>query len=92
MHKQLQVEIVLEKKSLGRLKNPQEIQSCNSQLSGPHTNVQLPGPRTIIQLLNLLIISNYQLQGPRTSYQLLYVLIILKPRTKLRTTIRPHTL
>ena len=100
MHIQLQVEIVLGKKSLGRWKNPQEIPSCNSQLPGPHTNAQLPGPRTIYQLLFLQIISKYQLSfvKPRTIYQLLFLQIILnyqlsfvKPRTKPRTTIRPRT-
>ena len=34
MHKQLQVEIVLEKKSLGRLKNPQEIPSTTLSYQG----------------------------------------------------------
>ncbi len=64
-------EKALEKKSLGRLKNPQEIPSCNSQLPGPHTNAQLPGPRTIYQLLFVQIISNYQLSfvKSRTIYQ-----------------------
>jgi len=45
MHKQLQVDIVLEKKSLGRLKNPQEIPSCNYQLSAIRATYQRSATR-----------------------------------------------
>ncbi len=77
MHIQLQVEIVLEKQSLGRWKKPQEIPSCNSA-SATRATYQRSATRATHQLSITFSLNHFKLSA-----------IMLQPRTKPRTTIRP---